>query len=144
VLLLLSFIVFFFTYGCKVYEQYVDVKPVEGFMGAWIQLYACPPEEEDPSIQMTSRIPEGSTYTYCYDQGVPMCSLSVPQESPESCSTYYSQLLASYGYNKCPASMRTYFQDLRIENNIDSSVRGCTAGKITTDGKAPVNWGYPH
>jgi hypothetical protein len=136
VLILLAFIVFFFLYGCKVYEDYVDV--TEGFANT-IQIETCPPQEGDESAQMISKIPHGSTLTYCYDNGVSMCSLSVPQDSPESCSTYYAKLLKSHGAKKCPASMPNYFQHLHFEKNVDSSLRGCTAGAISSDGKSPAD-----
>jgi len=35
--------------------------------------------------------------------------------------------------------MPTYFQSLQYANNIDMSVRGCTSGTITSDGKAPAD-----
>lgn len=136
VLILLAFIVFFFLYGCKVYEDYVDV--TEGFANT-VQIQTCPQKEDDEAVQMVAKIPQGSTLTYCYDNGVSMCSLSVPQDSPESCSTYYTKLLQSHGAKKCPTSMPNYFQNLSFANNVDVSLRGCTAGAISTDGKSPAD-----
>jgi hypothetical protein len=139
VFLLLAFISYFFSYGCKVYEQYIDVDTVEGFQNTNdISLTTCPPSEVDESLSMSSKVPVSSTQTYCYDSGRQMCSLSVPSSSNESCTSYY-KLLLQLKSDKCPTSMPNYYQDLRFENNVDKSVRGCTSGLRTPDGKSPAD-----
>ena len=144
VFLLLAFISYFFSYGCKVYEQYIDVEKVEGFQNTNdISLTSCPPSEADESLSMPSKVPASSTQTYCYDSGTQMCSLSVPSSSKESCTSYYTKLLQLKS-NKCPTSMPNYYQDLRFENNVDKSVRGCTSGLRTADGKSPADSNDSH
>ena len=141
VFLVLIYIAFFITYGYKVYEEYLDLHTVEAFHNPInsILLTTCPHGEDDATTQMVSMIPSGSTQTYCYEGHVKRCSLSVPPESPTSCSTYYNQVLKLKGSSKCPISMPRYFQDLQYANNMDISVRGCTSGSITSDGKAPAD-----
>ena len=88
---------------------------------------------------MHSQVPPGDTNTYCHDGGVQKCSLSVKQSDPSSCSQYYLALLRSKATTRCPVSMPNYFQNLKFVNNVDKSVRGCTAGARTVDGKSPAS-----
>jgi hypothetical protein len=137
-LLILLYLVFFFLYGWKVYESFNS--SFEGFetTPSDIALTTCPPSEANESQMMKSRVPPGDTNTYCYDGEAQKCSLSHDKSKKESCTQYYSAFLRSKATSRCPISMPNYFQDLRYVNNVDKSVRGCTAGVRTTDGKSPA------
>jgi len=138
-LLILTYILFFSLYGWKVYESFKDT--VEGFavQTSDISLTTCPPSEADESKMMQSQVPAGNTTTYCDDGGQHKCSLSVERSDPASCTQYYLALLQSKATTRCPVSMPNYFQDLKYVNNVDKSVRGCTAGARTPDGKSPAS-----
>lgn len=137
-LLILTYIVFFSLYGWKIYESFKDT--VEGFeITSDISLTTCPPSEAEERNTMQSQVPAGDTNTYCDDGGVHKCSLSVERSDPGSCTQYYLALLQSKAMTRCPVSMPNYFQDLKYVNNVDKSVRGCTAGARTADGKSPAS-----
>ena len=88
---------------------------------------------------MKATNPAGSTQTWCYDSDVQICSLSVATTEPTSCSQYYKALLQSKATTRCPTSMPNYFQNLKYANNVDNSIRGCTAGARSGDGKSPAS-----
>jgi hypothetical protein len=138
-LLILIYILFFSLYGWKVYESFNDT--VEGFrvQTSDISLTACPPSEADESQTMKSRVPPGNTSTYCYDADINKCTLSQDKSDITSCTQYYLALLQSKATTRCPVSMPNYFQDLKFVNNVDKSVRGCTSGARTPDGKSPAS-----
>jgi len=137
-LLILIYIVFFALYGWNVYESFKTT--VEGFeITSDISLTTCPPSEADESHLMKSQVPPGNTSTYCQDGGVQKCSLSVERTDPASCTQYYLALLQSKATTRCPVSMPNYFQNIKYVNNVDKSVRGCTAGARTADGKSPAS-----
>jgi hypothetical protein len=137
-LLIILYLVFFLLYGWKVYESFNST--FEGFetTPSDISLTTCPPSEANESQMMKSRVPPGDTNTYCYDGETQKCSLSHDKSKNESCTHYYSAFLRSKATSRCPRSMPNYFQDLRYVNNVDKSVRGCTAGVRTSDGKSPA------
>jgi len=139
IVLLLIYMVYFFRYGCKIYEQFNST--IEGFtqLTSDISITTCPPSESNESIPMRSSVPAGSTRTYCFDETIQKCSLSVSRDSSDSCTQYYVALLQSKANTRCPISMPNYFQDIRYSNNVDNSIRGCTSGARTADGKAPAS-----
>jgi len=139
ILLLVVYIGFFASYGWKVYESFRDTT-IEGFqITTDISLSSCPPSEMDESILMKGSVPAGSTQTFCYDGSIQKCSLSVPSTSPDSCTQYYLALLQSKANSRCPASMPNYFQSISYAQNVDNSVRGCSSGARTADGKSPAS-----
>ena len=143
ILFLLAYIVFFFLYGCKVYESFTEKTAVEGFQGQQsdISMTTCPPSSDpDEATPMKAQVPPGTTQTWCHDiDGSKKCSLSVSPSDPTSCSHYYLALLQSKATTRCPASMPNYFQNLKFDKNVDTSIRGCTAGARTPDGKSPAD-----
>ena len=139
VFLLFVYIVFFFSYGWKVYESF-HTTTIEGFQSTTdISLTSCPPSEIDESIPMKALNAAGTTQTWCYDSDVKKCSLSVSRSDPSSCSQYYLALLNSKAATRCPATMPNYFQNINYSNNVDKSLRGCTKGLRTADGKSPAS-----
>jgi len=144
-LILIAYSVFFFLYGWKVYETFTNKEISEGFQGeeSDISMTSCPPSSDpDEATPMKAQISPGTTQTWCLDiDGTKKCSLSVSPKDPSSCSHYYKALLRSKATTRCPASMPNYFQDLKFSNNVDSSVRGCTSGARTPDGKSPASGG---
>ena len=129
--------VFFSLYGWRVYEEFLNI--TEGFQVTTdINLSSCPPSEADESVPMKARVPAGSTQTYCYENDIQKCSLSVPRDSPNSCSQYYLALLYTKASARCPTSMPNYYQNIQYANNVDKSTRGCTSGTRTADGKSPA------
>ena len=129
--------VFFSLYGWRVYEEFLNV--TEGFqMTTDINLTSCPPSETDESVPMKAKVPAGSTQTYCYENDIQKCSLSVPRDSANSCSQYYLALLYTKANARCPKSMGNYYQNIQYANNVDTSTRGCTSGARTADGKSPA------
>lgn len=134
--------IFFSIYGYRVYEEFQSItEPFVTDMSE-VSLTTCPPSANE-SVTMSSKVPPGSTETYCYDEDVKKCSLSVASSSPESCSHYYTLLLRAKG-QVCPKSMPNYYQNLQFANNVDSSTRGCTSGARTRDGKSPANPSDPY
>ena len=135
--LIIVYMIFFSIYGYRVYEEFQSItEPFVTDMSE-VSLTTCPPSANE-SVTMSSKVPPGSTETYCYDEDVKKCSLSVASSSPESCSHYYTLLLRAKG-QVCPKSMPNYYQNLQFANNDDSSTRGCTSGARTRDGKSPAN-----
>jgi len=144
VLLLLVYIAFFFSYGWSIYESFRDTT-IEGFQTTTdISLTSCPPSEIDESTPMKALNAAGTTQTWCYDSDVKKCSLSVSRSDPSSCSQYYLALLQSKAKTRCPATMPNYFQHINYSNNVDKSVRGCSAGARTADGKSPASMTDSH
>jgi hypothetical protein len=137
IVLLFIYILYFCQYGWKIYEDFHST--IEGFQTTTdISMSSCPPSESDESIPMRGSVPAGSTQTFCMDSSIQKCSLSVPKESPESCTQYYLALLQSKAALRCPRAMPNYYQDIQYSNNVDKSTRGCTSGARTADGKAPA------
>ena len=140
--LIIVYMIFFSIYGYRVYEEFQSItEPFVTDMSE-VSLTTCPPSTNE-SVTMSSKVPPGSTETYCYDEDVKKCSLSVASSSPESCSHYYTLLLRAKG-QVCPKSMPNYYQNLQFANNVDSSTRGCTSGARTRDGKSPANPSDPY
>lgn len=140
--LIILYIIFFSMYGYRVYEEFQSI--TEGYTDmSEVTLTTCPPTQGNEAVVMSSRVPPGSTETYCYDENVKKCSLSVGGSSPESCSHYYTLLLRAKG-QVCPKTMPNYYQNLQFANNVDSSTRGCTSGARTADGKSPANPSDPY
>lgn len=132
------------VYGYRIYEEFTTIKSVEGFNSRSMQLKitTCPPGED--GVQMLSKVPSGSTQTYCYEGDRQICSLSVPSDSPDSCSSFYFSILDNKGNQQCPKRMPNYYQQLKYANNKDISIRGCTYGPIRQDGTGPLFAGDPH
>jgi hypothetical protein len=138
------YLVFFIVYGWNVYEAFQE-RPVEGFTTKTeIIVTSCPQSEVDPSVRMTAMIAPGTTHTYCYDNKVKICSLSVASDSPDSCSIYYTSLLNSMASKKCPPSMPNFYQSIQLVDNVNKSIRGCTSGERTPDGTSPAKSTDPH
>ena len=104
-----------------------------------ISLTTCPPSESDESIPMTSKVSGNDSSSFCYDETIKKCSLSDSRDSSTSCTNYYLALLQTKANTRCPNSMPNYFQDINYANNVDNSIRGCTSGARTADGKAPAS-----
>jgi len=55
------------VYGYRIYEEFTTIKSVEGFnnISTKLKITTCPPGED--GVPMLSKIPSGSTQTYCYE-----------------------------------------------------------------------------
>jgi hypothetical protein len=148
VFIIITFIVFFTFYAWQAYEEFTMKETVEGFFGSRtvgsdIIITTCPQSEVDASQTMKAIVPKGSTETFCYDGTVKRCSLSADPENAESCTQYYLDLLNAKSF-QCPGSMPNFFQNLSYQNNVDTSIRGCTSGVRKADGTAPVSLSDPY
>jgi hypothetical protein len=147
VVILTGFIAYFGRYGWKVYEEFTMNDFVEGFLASSasdedILITTCPYSEINPNQRMKAIVPKGSTETFCYDGTLKRCSLSADPKNSESCTQYYLDYFNQKSI-QCPLSMPKYFNKVKNEDNVDTSIRGCTSGKRTADGTAPVSVNDP-
>lgn len=146
VLIISGFVAYFGRYGWKVYEEFTTNEVTEGFTALTgpidVVLTSCPFSEVDTNKRMKAIIPKGSTETFCYDGSVKRCSLSSDPSNSESCTRYYLDFLNQKSI-QCPSSMSKYFQNTSSQNNVDTSIRGCTSGTRNADGTAPVSSSDP-
>ena len=100
-----------------------------------IQLQACPPGTE--SLNETTK----GTVSCCDGtivdglcNGSTVCSLSTDTTKLPSCVNLMRKKFASKAAQFCPESIPNYFENIKVQPNI----QGCTAGARLPDGTAPV------
>ena len=122
---------YFMMEQTKTEEPFFDVTADN----ADIQLQACPPGTEglNDMTQGTVSCCDG-TIVDGLCNGSTVCSLSTDTAKLPSCVNLMRKKFASKAAQFCPKSIPNYFENIKVQPNI----QGCTAGARLPDGTAPV------